>query len=203
MESIYSLLSTLFDFTLAGGALFFIVKMLQFHQRRAAKNDLQKLQARVSMLRISLKSKVKKRANSFRVFFTKNIVPGDAIDLEFDRMVENKFESSADFQNYFDLVKQVHAQLLQIHSKTEILVRNFIPSDQQNELAIVKIVIEMKDISLKFNIKADSFNRMHPKSRIGHLDPMSFSASDDFEQILKDEAINDEAIVNEDHFDAA
>ena len=193
----------LFDFTLAGGALFFIVKMLLLHQSRAAKNDLQKLQACVSMLRIALKSKVKKRASSFRVFFTKNIVPGEAVDLEINRMTENKFESSSDFQNYFDLVKQVHAQLLQIHSKTEILLGNFIPSDQQNELAIVKIVKEMKDFSSKFNSKADNFNRIHPKSRIENLDPMSFSASYDFEQILKNEAINDEAIVKEDHSDAA
>ena len=118
-------------------------------------------------------------------------------------MTANKFESNDDFQNYFDLVKTVHAQLLQMHTEAEISLGNFVPSDQQNELVIVKLVKEIKDVSSKFNTKADTFNRLHPKSKIGYLDPMSFAASEDFAQLLKNEAHNDELIASDDHFDAA
>ncbi len=110
----------LFDFTLAGAGLYFLVRILQFRQKQSAKNEIQKLQARVSMLRIALKAKVKKRANSTRVFFSKNIVPGDILESEIDQLGENKFETSKDFQTYYDRIKNIQSQLLQLHSSTEI-----------------------------------------------------------------------------------
>ncbi len=85
----------------------------------------------------------------------------------------------------------------------EISLAQFIEPDHQHELLIIKIIKEMKDVSMKFNLKVDNYNKLHPKQKVAPLDPISFNGMEDFEKILKAEAAHDMSIVIDDQFDAA
>ncbi len=203
MDSIYRLLSTLFDFTIAGSVLFVIIKSLQYHRKVTARNELLKLQARVSSLRIALKSKVKKRSNSFRSYFPKAIPPNGQIDGELTVLSENRFESSADFQRYFDMINKIHLTLAELPKTFESPIEGFITGDAQMALLIAKIIKEMKDTTQWFNAKADIFNKVNPKKRITTLDAMVFEAMSEIDGLLQNELKLDANILGDDKFDAA
>ena len=90
MDVIFSLLSSIFDITLVGAAIFCVVKIIEYRRNLITKNEIQTLQAKVSMLRMALKSKVKKKANSFRSKFVKPVNTGDPIDNAIGELSDNK-----------------------------------------------------------------------------------------------------------------
>jgi hypothetical protein len=187
LESVDRLLSFLFDFTLVGGALFFIIRLLQFQRNLHSKNELQKIQARISILRINLKGKVKKRANSFRNYFVKSIVPGENYDRDLNEILEIKFETSADFQKYFDLIQGLHSFVSSL-TLLEHPADKYIAGDEQTELMILRIVKEMQHASALYNNKIENFNKLNPKTKWGEIDPMQFSAMTEIDRILQTQA---------------
>ncbi len=201
----------LFNITLAGAVFLFAFKYVQFRKNSNSKNELDALQAKVSMLRMALKSKVKKKANSFRAKFVKPINSGDSIDLSISELCENKFEKGEDFQAYFDLSKRINSYVnAEMKSNIEVgtsnqdvknKIEDFMGSDIKNELAIIRIIKEMTDTTTKYNAKADSFNKANPKSKTSLLDPLIFPALADVSRIFNDDSAN--RLGKSDHFDAA
>ncbi len=201
MDSIYRLLSTLFD--IAGAVLFVIIKSLQYRRRVMARNELLKLQARVSTLRIALKSKVKKRSNSFRSYFPKAIPPNGQIDGELNALGEIRFESGADFQRYFEMIKKIHLTLAELPKTFESPIEGFRTGDEQTALYIAKVIKEMKESTQVFNLKAESFNKLNPQKRIATLDPMTFDAMAEIEGLLQIEEKLDAKILADTKSEAA
>lgn len=204
MDSIYKLFSFLFDFTLIGAALFFAIKLLQFYSTLSAKNELQKLQARISILRMNLKAKVKRRAKAFRAYFSVAINPGEILDKDLSSILEVKFESGNDFQQYFDYVKNIHTLISAIHKDPEHPVQKFLEEDAKRELVIIRFVKEMKETSAKYNEKVEIYNKINPKHKLPSTDPLQFESMADIEQILNLDPANNENLASEEEkFDAA
>ena len=187
-----------------GAALFFVIKLLQFQSNLAAKNELQRLQARISILRMNLKAKVKKRANAFRKYFAVAINPGEVLDRDLGCILDVKFESSADFQQYFDYIKNIHSLITAIHKDLDHPVQKYLDEDAKRERIIIRFVKEMKETSAKYNEKVDIYNKINPKHKLASTDPIQFASMADIEHILNLEPDNDENLASEEEkFDAA
>lgn len=190
MESIYKLLSILFDFTLIGASLFFIVKFLQFRSNLIIKNEIQNLRARVSILRINLKAKVKKRTLAFRNYFTTSIAMDGPLDKELNLILDLNFEVSREFQRYSEAIKNIHLLVSENHKDPLHPIQNYLVEDANKELTIIRFIKEIKDISKKYNEKVKIYNKKNPKKKLELTDPIQFDWIKEIEQILKHEKDN-------------
>jgi hypothetical protein len=153
------------------------------------KNDLQNLQARLSQLRMALKGKVKKKANVVRAACTSNIVEGDPFDQAVQQLVNNKFESSDDFQDYFDTSRKL-VRLLQIDSKEPIaehsVENNYMSHDFKTEMEIVRIIKDMCDLSAKINARIEEHKRTSGQ-KVARVDSLVFPAITEVNRIFNAE----------------
>ena len=99
MDSIYTLLTYGVYITLFGSFCLFCFKMLEHRRNTEAKNYIQTLIAKVSMLRINLKSKVKKKSHKYRALLRDGVTEGDPIDLALNEMIEIKLETGDELQS--------------------------------------------------------------------------------------------------------
>jgi hypothetical protein len=198
-----------------GAAIVFVIRFIQFRKSKESKNEIQTLQAKVSMLRMALKSKVKKKANSFRAKFVKSVNVGDPIDTALGELMDNKFETGDDFQHYFDLSKRINSYInAEIQSSNEAnssafshankKLEDFMGPDLKNELGIIRIIKEITEASTKHNSKAELFNKLNPKAKIHLLNPLQFSSLAEVSRIFRDEVEEKESDgATSDQFEAA
>lgn len=108
------------------GQLFFasiiasaIMQMMKLKQRSDQQEDIQKLVAKLSKLRLILVSKVKRKIVYYRNVFPMPLIPGDVMDATLNQMGELRFESGIEFQNYIDICKSVNRFLKMALEKYE------------------------------------------------------------------------------------
>jgi hypothetical protein len=184
---------------LIGAALAFVIKLLPFRANLVAKNELQKLQARISILRMNLKAKVKKRANAFRQYFAVSINPEEALDKDLSGILEVKFEAGPDFQQYFDYIKNIHSLITALHKDPDTPLQKYLEEDAKRELIIIRFVKEMNETSKKYNEKVEHYNKINPKQKL----PIQFNSLADIEHILGLETESKNTSLEEEKFDAA
>lgn len=153
------------------------------------KTEIQNLQARLSKLRLSLKSKVKKKSQVFRASFTKTaITEGDMIDVALKELVENAFETSEQFQMYFEQSRKI-VNFIQVETseapQPSDLENNFMCSDFKTEMDIVRIIKEMSIISARINGRVEDNNRTFPSQLLKRVDGMAFESLKEVDRIFK------------------
>lgn len=101
------------------------MQMMKIKQRSTQQEEIQKLIAKLSKLRLILVSKVKRKANYYRNVFPIPLMSGDVMDSTLTQMTELRFESGVEFQNYIDICKSVNRFLKVSIEKydRELLVR--------------------------------------------------------------------------------
>jgi hypothetical protein len=195
VDVIYILLSLIFDITLLGGGLLFFIKLFHFRRNLVLKNNIQVQEAKVIMLRIVLKSRVRKKVATFKTQFTKPIHPGEQLDEALKMILNNNFEKSDDFQSYFDVCRRINGFISSEQEKTvEELLRsygdkrfeNFMGPDINNELAIIRVIKEMTEATSKHFTYIEYFNRLNPKIKFMNIDPLLFIALYDVKRIYRD-----------------
>lgn len=153
---------------------------------------------------MNLKAKVKKRAKAFRAYFSVAINPGEILDKDLSSVLDVKFESGADFQQYFDYIKNIHSLISAIHKDPDHPVQKYMDEDAKRELVIIRFVKEMKETSAKYNEKVEIYNKINPKRKLPSADPIQFASMADIEHILSLEPENHENLLSEEEkFDAA
>ena len=203
MDSIIDLFNLVLKIAFFGGILLIASNLVKYKKSSNIKSEVQNLQARLSKLRLSLKSKVKKKSQIFRSSFTKTaIAEGDMIDVALKELVENPFETSEQFQNYFEQARKI-VNFIQVETKTEpnqndVLENNFMCSDFKIEMDIVRIIKEMSTISSRINSRVEDNNRNYPGQLLKKVDGMTFDSLSDVNRIFKTEdpaeiAVQDEA----------
>jgi hypothetical protein len=153
-----------------------------------AKSEFQNLQARLSQLRLALKGKVKRKSNVFRAAIKAQIVEGDIYDSNLKALIENKFETSDDFQNYFDVSRQL-VKMVQISNDEEtsslrLAENDYMSSDFKTEMDIVRLIKDMTYISSKINAHVDEHNRTS-KKKLNKVDPLAFTSISEINRVFK------------------
>lgn len=164
--------------------------LVKYKKSSNIKTEVQNLQARLSKLRLSLRAKVKKKSHIFRASLSKTpITEGDMIDSALKELVENPFETSEQFQNYFDQSRKI-VNFIQVETKTELsptdnLENNFMCSDFKTEMDIVRIVKEMNNVSTSINRRVEDNNATYPNQQLKKVDGIVFDSLADVNRIFK------------------
>ena len=192
MDSIIDLFNLTLKIAVLGGFVLLITKFVKFKKHSNAKADIQNLQAKLSQLRMALKGKIKRKANVFRSSFKTGISEGDMVDNALKDLNENKFETSHDFQEYFDLSRRI-VNLIQSESgepNTNTVENDFMCSELKTEMEIVRCIKDMSDISAKINSRIEEFNKTNSPT-IPKVDSLVFSALADINRIFKSDSDSD------------
>ncbi|MEQ1721833.1 MAG: hypothetical protein ABL930_01565 [Pseudobdellovibrio sp.] len=191
MESIIELFNTVLKIAFLGGIVLLVTKFVKFKRSSSVKSDVLNLQAKLSQLRLALKGKIKKKSNIFRASFKTAIGAGDMIDNALKQLVDSPFESSEDFQAYFDLSRRIVNFIIVENSgdaaSNMTLENNFMCSDFKTEMDIVRIIKEMTDISSRINARIEENNRMNPNQPISKVDSLVFTSMVEINRIFNAE----------------
>jgi hypothetical protein len=182
-----------------GGAMVFVFNFLSERRKLAGLNQINSAQARLAMLRINFKSKVKKKSSQFRASFRKQLPKGEVADLAIDELQTLKFETGADFQRYFDLCKKINifikadlaasdnsgnsgnpGELLENADGNE----DFMSSDFNNELALIRIIKEMTEVTADLNKKIEAYNHLKRVKRVEKVDSLYFISLIDVNRVF-------------------
>lgn len=186
MDAIYELLNTVFKITLAAGALYIAFNVVKSKKINSTKTDLQNLQARLSQLRLALKAKVKRKSNVLRTMIKSSIIEGDVFDTTTRSLLDIKFETSDDFQNYFDVSRNI-VGMIRVDTGTTAesnSENNYMSSDFKTEMDIIRIIKEMIDLSGKINSRVEEHNRTSSQ-KLQKVDGLSFPSSSEVHRVFK------------------
>ena len=193
----------------------FCFKLVEFKKKSEAKNYIQSLNAKLSILRINLKGKVKKKSYKYRSLFKNGVSPEDPIDLVLNELIDLNLETGEELQKYFDLSKRINSLLVTENyrtpdkqkDKTEKSDRvdklptderigqdDFMGTDFKSEISIIRVIKDMVEISLILNKRVDAYNILNPKTPIQNVNPLIFTSMSEVNRIFKSEnkQINDE-----------
>ena len=188
VDAIFDLLNTVIKLTLIAGSAFIVFNLLRSKKFNSAKSDLQNLQARLSQLRLALKAKVKRKSNCLRTMIKTSIIEGDLFDTSVKSLIDVKFETSEDFQNYFDICRQIVAMINVENGTTaeSTSENNYMSSDFKTEMDIIRIIKEMTDLSSRINSRVDEHNRTSSQ-KLKKVDGLVFGAITEVNRVFKSE----------------
>lgn len=189
MDSILDLLNVVIKIALFGGGAFIAFNVMRSKKFNSVKTDVQNLEAKLAQLRLALKGKVKKKSNVFRAMSKTAIIEGDLLDTNLKNLCDVKFESSEDFQRYFDISKQL-VSILQIESNGEgvtshMVENSYMSNDFKTEMDIVRIIKEMTDLSSRINARIDEHNRTGIGQKLKRIDTLTFPSMTEVNRIFK------------------
>lgn len=205
VEIIQTLLAYVAYIMFLGTSMFFVFKLIRDRRKMVGLKHINAGQAKLAMLRISFKAKIKKKAQQFRATFRKTLPKGEVADLALEEMVDLKFETGEDFQRYFDICKKVNVFIKADAAGPEgaaaasatspegappssgQVFEDFMSTDFKNELAIIRLIREMVEVSSDINRKIDSYNNMHTTKPLPKADPLSFVSMIDVNRVFDDE----------------
>ena len=202
MDSIIDLFNLVLKIAFFGAVLLVASNIVKYKKSSNIKTEIQNLQARLSKLRLSLKAKVKKKSHVFRSSFTKTaITEGDMIDVALRELLENPFDTSEQFQKYFEqsrkIVNFIQVETGEEPSQTSDLENNFMCSDFKTEMDIVRIIKEMNTISTKINSRVEDNNLTYPSQLLKKVDGMIFTSLSDVNRIFKTDDSAEVAVQDE------
>lgn len=186
MDAIYELFNLVIKITLAAGALYIVFNVVRSKKINSTKTDLQNLQARLSQLRLALKAKVKRKSNVLRTMIKSSIIEGDVFDTTTRSLLDIKFETSDDFQNYFDVSRNIVGMIHVDNGTTAEATseNNYMSNDFKTEMDIIRIVKEMIELSGKINSRVEEHNRTNSQ-KLQKVDGLSFPSSSEVHRIFK------------------
>lgn len=198
MESLLSFIGYIFNFTMIAAFALFVFKFIQARKNSGEKNQIQNLNAKLSMVRMTLKAKIKGKSNKYRALFKFGITAGDPVDLLLNELIGLSLENGDDLQRYFDISKQINSLIVaeaakeaakevarqSLDGKTDQPARDtshigkedFMGTDFKSEIAILRLIKEMVEVSVALNKRIDHFNSASPKNPIARVNPLSFSS---------------------------
>ncbi len=166
-----------------------MTKLIRFKKASSIKAEILNLQATLSQSRIALKGKIKKKSNVFRSSFKSPISEGDMFDNALKQLAENSFESSDDFQNYFDLSRKI-VNFIQVENKGDVdknsnIENNFMCSDFKTEMDIIRLIKVMTNMSSKINSRIEDNNKTAGSKPIQKVDALVFNSLMEINRIFK------------------
>ena len=190
MDFIFDLIQLIIEITLFGGSTYIVIHFMRSKKFNSTKTDVQNLQARISQLRLALKAKVRRKSNTFRTMSKVSVVEDDLFDSTLKSLCEVKFETSDDFQMYFEISKQV-VKIISIDNKSENITNqavenNYMCNDFKTEMDIIRIIKEMADLSARVNHRIDEHNRTNSQ-KLSRVDKLVFPSITEVNRVFKSE----------------
>ncbi len=192
MDSLLNFMSYIFNFTVLAAFSLFCFKFIQARKNSGEKNQIQNLNAKLSMLRMTLKAKIKGKSHKYRALFKAGIGAGDPVDVLLNELISLSLENGDDLQRYFDVSKKINSLLMAEAAKeaaresfeakkdqvakdtSHIGKEDFMGTDFKSEIAILRLIKEMVEISSVLNKRIDHYNLSGSKNPISRVNSLSF-----------------------------
>lgn len=171
-----------------------VFNFLRKKKKDGVHNEIKKLEARMSSLRLILKAKVKRKSQYFRSLITATVRQGDIFDLALCELAELPFEQNEQFEKYFAISKQLN-NLLKVDRPEmgEIAApenssgnqsADFMTNDFKNEFVIIKAIHEMIDLSVVLKTKVDHYNMINPEKSHPEIKIIQFPSVSDVQKVF-------------------
>lgn len=209
VDTIQTLLSYLAYIGFLGTGMIFVFKFLRDRRKMTGLKSISHSQAKLAMLRLTFKSKIKKKAMQFRASFKKAIPKGEVVDLALDEMIGLKFETGDEFQQYFDICKKVNvflkadmaadgpsAAAAPAVGESAQIFEDFMSTDFKNELAIIRLIKEMTEVSTDLNKKIEAYNNLNLQKPVPKVDSLYFVSLIDVNKVFDNEDANAESTLS-------
>jgi hypothetical protein len=192
VDFIFDLIQLVIQITLFGGSAYIVIHLLRSKKFNSTKTEVQNLHARISQLRLALKAKVKRKSNTFRSMSKAQIIEGDLFSSTLKSLCEVRFETSDDFQMYFEISKQL-VKIISVDNKGEGLdnqsiENNYMCNDFKIEMDIIRIIKEMSDMSARVNQRIEEHNRTNSQ-KLQRVDSLVFPAITEVNRVFKSESV--------------
>ena len=194
MDAIFDLFSAFIKLNLVVGGFYILFSVLRSKKFHSAKSEIDNMQARLSQLRLALKAKVKRKSNHFRTMLKTAIIEGDLFDTATRSLAEVRFETSEDFQSYFDISRGI-MKLISFQNETlqEVDENSYMSTDFKTEMDIIRIIKEMIELSKRINDRVETYNRTSTQ-KLKNVDELSFGSITEIHRVFKaatDDATDD------------
>ena len=186
MDSVLSFTGFILNFSVLAVFSLFCFKFIQSKKNSGQKNQIQNLNAKLSMLRMTLKSKLKSKSYKYRSLFRTGITAGDPIDEALNELIALPLVSGDDLQRYFDISKKINSMLVTqaaADAKKEPPVgfeqigkEDFMGTDFKSEIAILRLIKEMVDVSKLIHTRIENYNMTNLKQPIAPVKIITFPA---------------------------
>ena len=209
VDAIYILLGYIFNLTLLGAAAHFCFKFLQLRKKSGQKNQILNLNAKLSMIRMSLKAKIKTKSYRYRALFKTTVTSGDPVDIDLNDLINLNLDTGEDFQRYFDLSKRINSLLIaeraseSPESKKEnqkddshIGKEDFMGTDFKNEISILRHIKEMVEISSHLNKRIEAYNQANVKNPIPQVNILTFHSLIEVNRVFRNETDENSKLIH-------
>ncbi len=186
MDSLLSFTGFILNFTVLAVFSLFCFKFIQSRKNSGQKNQIQNLNAKLSMLRMTLRSKLKTKSYKYRSLFRIGITSGDPIDEALNELIALPLENGDDLQRYFDISKKVNSMLItqaaaeakkeQTAGVEPVGKEDFMGTDFKSEIAILRLIKEIVEVSRVINKRIENYNLANPKQPIAQVNTLTFPA---------------------------
>ena len=165
-----------FAFIILGLAL----SMARRKKDNKKKIEFEKIEAKIALVRMALKSKVKKRVIATRSNSLK-IAEGDLLDKALCEISELNFECGLDFDQYFESITNLNSYILTL-TKT-------LPDQDDADIVIIRFMLELSDLSSQLNEKIKLYNKKNPKRAIQLNQKLEFKKLAEIANVFKEKEI--------------
>ena len=211
MDGVLALVGIIIKITFMGFVTFVILQVLRNMKKTTLREEISKVDAKLSALRINLKTRVKRKAARFRAMYPQPITEGDPIDTSINQLANLAFEKNSEFQDYIDLCKKINNYIFMASMNKPALptegeqkkvdnshadTADFMGDDFKNEIQIVRTISDMALVSRTLSKLIYKFNHFDKRISIQPLEPVNFPSMFELQRVFREVAEEPNAAVS-------
>ena len=183
-----------------GFITFVILQVLRNMKKTTLREEISKVEAKLSTLRMNLKARVKRKAARFRATYPQPITDGDPIDVCISQLSNLAFEKNSEFQDYIDICKKINNYIFMASMNKpaipvegeQIKVDNanadtadFMGDDFKNEIQIVRTISDMALVSRALSKQIYKFNHFDKRISIQPQESVNFPSMFELQRVFR------------------
>lgn len=173
--------SLLISISVLSVACYFVIDMTKRKKLDAVNQQLQSADARLSQLRMALKTKVKRKSTVFRSMYNKSITIGSMFDVSVKSLLQIKFDVGEDFELYFNVSKEIvnilKAEKVDCWFEEFSIDSDYMTNDLQLELEILRIMKEMMNATDRINSIVDEHENEFKSHKFTRVEKLTFPSA--------------------------
>lgn len=201
MDGVLALVGIIIKITFMGFVTFVILQVLRNMKKTTLREEISKVEAKLSALRMNLKTRVKRKAARFRATYPQPITEGDPIDTSINQLSNLPFEKNNDFQDYIDLCKKINNYIFMASmnkpapssegeqkkvDNANADTADFMGDDFKNEIQIVRTISDMALVSRALSKQIYKFNHFDKRISIQPQEPINFPSMFELQRVFRD-----------------
>ncbi len=212
MDGVLALVGIIIKITFMGFITFVILQVLRNMKKTTLREEISKVEAKLSTLRMNLKTRVKRKAARFRATYPQSITDGDPIDVGITQLSNLAFEKNSEFQEYIDLCKKINNYIFMASMNKpampaegeQIKVDNasadtadFMGDDFKNEIQIARTISDMALVSRTLSKQIYKFNHFDKRISIQPQESINFPSMFELQRVFRNTQEDQPAVILE------